>query len=302
MDVFVFMNRQVELKREAGKESTADLYRATCNRLQRFLQRPTLRFEEITSAMVDQFGEWMMQEGRPVNTVNTYLSNFRTLYNKAVRAGLCLPDVQPFSHLQLKRDVTVKRAVPVQVLERAVKLKPKVDAEMGRSIDWFIFCFMACGMAFVDLAHLTWQNVRGNELVYKRKKTGALIRIGITPGMKLIINRYARKGSRYLFPILPEKGTSHEGYKAILARHNACLRMVSELLHLSVTLTSYVARHTWATEALRNNTPVAVIKQAMGHLYEETTVIYLALLSRKTMNKANRKITRLVDDLVVMEG
>lgn len=127
MDVFVFMSRQVELKREAGKESTADLYRATCNRLQRFLQRPTLRFEEITSTMVDQFGEWMMQEGRPVNTVNTYLSNFRTLYNKAVRAGLCPPGVQPFSHLQLKRDVTVKRAVPVQVLERAVKLKPKEE-------------------------------------------------------------------------------------------------------------------------------------------------------------------------------
>ncbi len=68
--------------------------------------------------------------------------------------------------------------------------------------------------------------------------------------------------------------------------------IIGARLHLSVKLTSYVARHSWATEALRQNIPVAVISQAMGHTSEKTTRIYLAQLDQSVLNKANAKITK----------
>ena len=60
----------------------------------------------------------------------------------------------------------------------------------------------------------------------------------------------------------------------------------------------HVARHTWATEALRQNTPIAVISQALGHTSEQSTRFYLDSLDQSIMKRANRKITKVVDNLV----
>ena len=73
--------------------------------------------------------------------------------------------------------------------------------------------------------------------------------------------------------------------------------IIGARLHLSVKLTSYVPRHSWATEALRQNIPVAVISQAMGHTSEKTTRIYLAQLDQSVLNKANAKITKKAADM-----
>ena len=81
-------------------------------------------------------------------------------------------------------------------------------------------------------------------------------------------------------------------------RYNADLKIIGNYLRHPVTLTSYVARHTWATEALRQNTPIAVISQALGHTSEQSTRFYLDSLDQSIMKRANRKITKVVDNLV----
>nr|WP_046148794.1 tyrosine-type recombinase/integrase [Parabacteroides sp. HGS0025] len=61
----------------------------------------------------------------------------------------------------------------------------------------------------------------------------------------------------------------------------------------------HLARHTWATEALRQNIPVAVISQALGHTSEKTTRIYLAQLDQSVLNKANEAVTKEVGDSIM---
>lgn len=92
--------------------------------------------------------------------------------------------------------------------------------------------------------------------------------------MRLLLRKYGQKGSPYLFPVLSAGKDGHEAYKTALRKYNSLLVIIGARLHLSVKLTSYVARHSWATEALRQNIPVAVISQAMGHTSEKTTRIY----------------------------
>ena len=111
--------------------------------------------------------------------------------------------------------------------------------------------------------------------------------------MRLLLRKYGQKGSPYLFPVLSAGKDGHEAYKTALRKYNSLLAR----LHLSVKLTSYVARHSWATEALRQNIPVAVISQAMGHTSEKTTRIYLAQLDQSVLNKANAKITKKAADM-----
>ena len=286
----------IALKRSLKKDSTADMYRATHNHLRAFVGSDCLPFSSVTAAFVEHFRSGLVQAGLAVNSVNSYLSCFRAIYNSAVREELFQPSKNPFFRLRLKREITAKRALPLSVLKEACHLKLS-EPELVRSRDYYLFSFLTCGMAFVDLAHLTLDNIVGSEIVYNRRKTGTQVRVGITPGIRTLLRRYSSPDSRYLFPLLHGDG-SHEVYKASLAGHNGCLKEIGLRLHVPVRLTSYVARHSWATEALRQNIPVAVISQALGHTSEKTTRYYLDLLDQSELNKANARITRTIAELV----
>lgn len=296
-NIFVYMDFQVARKREAGKDSTADLYRVVRNRLYRFGKGASLQWTDITAAMVDDFGSSLRAEGLAVNTVNSYLSSFRALCHTALREGLPGPACDPFAGLHLKREETAKRALKIAEVNKVMQADYPAEPSLREALDLFIFSYLACGIPFVDLAYLTKKNIVGSEIVYYRHKTGALIRVGITPAMRLLLRKYGQKGSPYLFPILSAGKDGHEAYKAALRKYNSLLVIIGERLHLSVKLTSYVARHSWATEALRQNIPVAVISQAMGHTSEKTTRIYLAQLDQSVLNKANAKITKKAADM-----
>lgn len=298
-NVCIYMSQLAEKMRKAGKDSRADLYRVLYNRLHRFPKGGTLTFGRVTAAFVDDFAQSLRDEGLTVNTVNSYVGGFRALYNRAGKTGLFeIPEKSPFAHLRLRREITVKRALSSQAVCELAQMQPSASTGLRRSLDYFLFCFMACGMPFVDLAHLTCDNIVGKDIVYHRQKTGVRVQVSITPGMRMIIKRYARKDSRYLFPILPEDGGSRSYYKYQLVRYNADLKIIGNYLRHPVALTSYVARHTWATEALRQNTPIAVISQALGHTSEQSTRFYLDSLDQSIMKRANRKITKVVDNLV----
>ena len=178
------MDFQVAWKREAGKDSTADLYRVVRNRLYRFWKGASLQWTDITAAMVDDFGSSLRAEGLAVNTVNSYLSSFRALCHTALREGLPGPASDPFAGLHLKREETAKRALKIAEVNKVMQADYPGEPSLREALDLFIFSYLACGIPFVDLAYLTKKNIVGGEIVYYRHKTGALIRVGITPAMR----------------------------------------------------------------------------------------------------------------------
>ena len=300
---FPYVDALVKRKRKAGKYSTADLYRASSNWLLRFCGTADLSFDDITPGMIDRFCDWLLALGHlKTNSVNSYLSSFRAIYHTAVREELVSVNrLSPFAHLNLRQEETAKRALRIQAMEEIARMDLSVEPELQAARDFALFSFLACGMPFVDLAHLTHDNIVGDELVYNRCKTNVLVRVGITPGMRRLLDKYALTGNRYLFPVLQEEADGerlHEVYKQALHRYNGCLAEIGSRLSIPVYLTSYVFRHTWATEALRNDTPVAVISQALGHTSERTTRHYLAALDQSRLNLANEVITKGLDVLI----
>ena len=290
-------------KREAGAESTADLYRAVRNRFGRYCMKERLLLQEVTAARVAGFRVALRKEGLRVNTVNSYMSSLRAMYNAACREAGGRWKENPFAGLRLKREETKKRAVPVEVVERIAGLNLRGKPELAGAVDLALFSFMACGMPFTDLVHLTRENIQdgGRLLVYRRRKTGVLIQIGINTGMRQLIERYARPDSVYLFPVLPADAR-HETYKAALALHNRHLKEIGRLLGLAVPLTSYVFRHTWASEAYRCHVEISVISQALGHTTEKMTRNYLARLAPEEIIKANEKVSHRIEKLIGKEA
>lgn len=300
-DVFSYMETCIEKKQKLGKENTAELYHVTFARLQAFWKKPTLRWSRVTRELVDQFQAHLQEENLQTNTVNSYLSNFRAMYNDAIRNGIAtrIASVNPFMHLQLKREKTLKRAVSLKTIEQIARLDCKGSPIRRLAIDLYLFSFLACGMPFVDIARLKERNIHGNVLVYNRAKTGTRVAIGISKGMRILIERYRQKGALYLFPVLPnKKEVSHKDYKKIQRKVNECLKKIGKELNLDMKLTFYVARHTWASQAHEMDIPLASITQALGHTSEDTTLIYLAELSQEKLNKSYEKVTKSVDCIV----
>lgn len=292
-----YIEERVREKRRLGKQSTAELYRAAGNHFLQFLGNGSYRMEEITRTMVLDFGDYLKSAGLRINSINSYMSCLRAIYNAASRDRLIPPSEQSFSGLKLRREDTRKRAVSLHWMELLARMKwHKEDKDLEQAADLALFCFMACGMPFVDVLHLKKENVVGDVLTYHRQKTGIAISIRLTAGMKRILNKY-KNHSPYLFPWIGEAG-SHSQYKRLLRQYNQALRVIGWRLHIPVRLSSYVFRHTWASTAFRQHIPVSIIGKALGHTSEKTTRIYLEQLDRRELDKANQKVIDSVEKLV----
>lgn len=132
------------------------------------------------------------------------------------------------------------------------------------------------------------------EIDYYRKKTKQRLRIGLTPQLSALINKYDNN-TEYVFPILNPNSPKplYKQYRLALERVNRNLKQVGRMLGIETKLTTYVARHSWATQARRSGAPMAVISEGLGHTSEETTRIYLQKFDQSILDKVNEQLSEL---------
>lgn len=294
-----YIQKRMEYKRVMGKNSTADLYQATGHHLLAFRNGKDFPVRELTPTMVSDFQDYLQAKGLKINSVNSYMSCLRAIYNAAFNEKPFPVKIYPFRNLKLKRDITVKKPLSESMIKK-LAMANFSDPNLVLATDLALFSFMAYGMPFADMVRLTQKNIRQGWLIYNRHKTGIQIRIEITPGMRRILDKW-RMDSEYLFPIM-FPNASHSQYKALLANYNRSLVKIGEKLGIHEHLTSYVFRYTWAAEARRLHVDISVISQAMGHTSEKTTRGYLNQLDQSELDSANRTITKSINTLLVRKS
>ena len=286
-----YINAQIERKQELKKVGMAAAYKSTRSSLAKFISRPDVRMSEVDSAFVRRYEDFLYSNGSSGNTVSYYLRNLRSLYNQAVTDGYHPRGEYPFAKAQTRPAKTVKRALSRTDMQNLADLNLENEPELEFTRDLYLFSFYAQGMAFVDIAYLRKSNIRNGFIQYIRRKTGQIINIRIESCMKKIIDHYKTK-SEYIFPIITssDEKIAYRQYQNSLGYYNKQLKKISDLLGLPSPLTSYVARHTWATAARNKNIPLSVISAGMGHTSEKTTQIYLASLDNSIIDEANKFI------------
>ena len=234
-------------------------------------------------------------KGLKRNSINSYLSNLRAIYNAAVAERLVPRNREnPFCGYRFKRENTPKRALPMRNLLQLAQHDTQGNPAQQQALILSLFNFLAYGMPFIDIVHLRKENLQGNTLCYQRHKTG----------MRQILKRY-QNDTPYLFPLgqAPRgKPFTREAYKRLLSQHNQQLKQIGQALGIHQPLTSYVLRHSWASTALAHEVPVALISQAMGHTSEKTTRCYLQQLDQSTLDQANLRVIAEIEDLIIMKG
>ena len=289
-----FARQLIQELKKIGKRRTAETYTTALNSFLRFRGERDLLFEEVDSNLMVEYETFLKGINVCPNSSSFYMRNLRAIYNRAVERELTVQRY-PFKHVYTGVDKTVKRAVPLKVIRRIRDLDLTLSPVLDYARDLFMFSFYTRGMAFVDMAYLQKKNLKDNVLTYRRKKTGQLLSIRWEDCMENIVDQYSSLSSPFLFSIIKEPtGNTRKQYHNALTLINHNLKAIGKELGLTLPLTMYVARHSWASIARDEGIPISVISEGMGHDSESTTQIYLASLETQVIDKANKKILKLL--------
>lgn len=292
-DSFLLFTRNliVQLK-QIGKMRTAETYTCALNSFIRFQGETDLLWEAVDSNLMIEYEVYLKAEGVCPNTSSYYMRSLRAIYNRAVEKELTIQRY-PFKHVYTGIDKTVKRAVPVTVIRQIRNLNLEHNPMLDYARDIFMFSFYTRGMSFVDMAYLKKKDLHNGILSYRRQKTNQQLFIKWEKPMQEIIDKYDTTGTPYLLPIIKDVGKDERRqYKNASHLVNCKLKKIGIQLGLTIPLTTYVARHGWASIAKSKNIPISTISEAMGHDSENTTRIYLASLNTSVIDKANSLIIK----------
>lgn len=288
-----YINAQIERKQELKKVGMAAAYKSTRSSLAKFIGCPDVRMSEVDLAFVRRYEDFLYSNGASGNTVSYYLRNLRSLYNQAVTDGYHPRGEYPFAKAQTRPAKTVKRALSRTDMQNLADLNLENEPELEFTRDLYLFSFYAQGMAFVDIVLLKKTDICNGVLTYSRHKSKQLIRIVVTPQMQGVIDKYNTE-NEYLFPIISgEYASGYQKYRLALGRINRHLKKIAVVADIEVPLTTYTARHTWATLARDYGAPISVISAGLGHTSEEMTRVYLKDFDVSMLNQVNSIVTNL---------
>lgn len=294
---------------EENRYRTAAAYQSTMRRIIRFNSNKDFPLDKITADYIESFERHLFNQRLSLNTISFYMRNLRAIYNRAIADKVLLMNLDnPFVKVFTGVKTTPKRALSKEEinqvysldLEYVFKDKNKLQGqkqELEQSRDLFLFSFHTRGMSFVDIALLKKTDIKNGILSYCRKKTGQQLEIKISQALRRIINKYSKQteDSPYVFPIInDQKKDQYKQYLSALSKQNRYLKIIQELSGVSKTISSHVARHTWATIAKEENLPIWTISESLGHSSVKTTYIYLASINRTKLDEANEIVARAV--------
>lgn len=300
-DFLAFMEMQISEKNSYQKCKTALNYGSAYRSFVSFLRIKervlSLTFSEVTSELIRRYEFYLIEERKiRRNSSSFYIRILRAVFHKGLAYyDLNLPN--PFRSVYAGVDTTVKRAVDINAITKLIRYQSE-NKQLNFTKDAFLFCFLARGMAFIDFVKLQKSDCRNGRIIYRRSKTRRLLSVKVDAMMVEIINRYADPKSDYLFPVMKTPTFSQLAYEKALQHYNYHLRKLAEEIGVD-NLTSYVARHSWATQASRLHIPTRVISESMGHSNERVTAIYLASLDNHEIDMANKKVLDKIKESLV---
>lgn len=298
-NTLLIKNAIKEFSESCKAERTKSIYLQTLIKIESMYDTSSLYFADINSKWLREWESKMHNGGLSTNAISVHLRNLRAVFNRAIDDDIISQDLYPFRKFKIKSEKTAKRSLSVDEL-RQLRDYP-CEPHLCKYRDYFMLIFYLMGINLVDLSRLA--SIENGRIEYKRAKTGRLYSIKIEPETLAIIEKY--KGKNQLLDIVDRTSDYHN----FLARMNEGLKSIGEVeyvannaknpLHvkrnkkdikpLFPNLSTYWARHTWATIAASLDIPKETIAAALGHGQNSITDIYIDF-DQKKVDEANRMV------------
>lgn len=282
---------------ELGKTGNRRTYKASFNCLRRFTaNKLDILFSDIDVAWLNRYEEWFRQRDCKETFMSVQFRTLRSAYNKAMAAKATSSKNYPFAEFKVSKFnvKTKKRALMKEDVMKIITtetINPTSIRTLARS--FFTFSYLCAGIPFVDFANLKPDNIIKGKLSYVRQKTHGEINVMICEQAMGIIAKYAPycKEAKYLFPVFDARIHKTPQQKAnrinkVCNQVNKELKVLAAELDIDAEITTYVARHSFATILKRSGVNIGIISELMGHADLTTTEIYLDGFDEKQVEQA----------------
>ena len=243
-----YANSRVEKLQDEGRYDAANKLKMYLRKFIAYLCKSEVPFKDFDSLLIRNYHTWLKNQELGRNTISLYIRNLKRVYRLAVESGLA-DECHPFEGMDVsyhvkkeKNGLTLAEVKHMRDLDLSSEHPSIVFAR-----DIFLFSVYARGIRSDDIFRLTRKNIQDGQLTYRQHITGKEISIPWEPALQEIADRYRRKGTARLFPVITAKAP-HEQWKqydSLLHRINYSLKKLGEIMGLGYPLNLTVARHSW---------------------------------------------------------
>lgn len=286
----------IDKLKKAGRIGTAESYQQSLNSLKAFVKSGGKRtnisgipFESITPDFLNRYESWMLERGKSKTTVGIYLRALRAIFNVAIEEGDIDKALYPFSRrkYQVPAGRNIKKALSKDALKNLFNYPTEGNEYAEKARDFWFLSYLCNGMNIRDIAELKGKNVSEEVISFVRTKTERTTKgntkpivVPITGFIRQMIAKYGTPNTStedYLFPIL-KTGMSEEKKRAAVKNFtrfiNQHLKPLAKAAGLSEEISTYWARHSFTTMAIRNGASMEMIQESLGHNDLKTTMNY----------------------------
>jgi integrase/recombinase XerD len=293
---FEYAERQIQELITSNRIGTARSYKEVVSVVRKYRKGRDLRFQEITFSFLNNFEVNHISKGNGLNGLAVYMRTIRAIFNKAIKEGLVNKEAYPFDDYKIRTEPTEKRALDWPLLQSVISLKLQPGHRCFNARNYFLASYMMYGMNFTDMAFLRKTDIKNGRILYRRRKTAKLYDVKITDSLTSLLSQYDNPESEYVFPII-KRDSPYQQAKDIQwarKRYNKKLKEIADLCGIEQNLTSYVSRHSFATQAMLKHVPINAISTMLGHSSLKTTEVYLKSLPTNILDEYNEQITAMV--------
>lgn len=283
-----------ELKEEK-RIGTAVSYECAKASLEKF--KAGLKYADITPALLRKYENWMNENGNSQTTVGIYLRSLRTIFNRASIDKALYPFGEKKGKYSIPTGRNIKKALNLQEIGKIYHYQPSQGSTAEMARDYWLFMYLCNGMNVKDFCLLKHKNIEGDILTFQREKTKRSKReqlptvVSLKPEAKAIISKWGQRSvspETYIFPHLHKSMTAEQerqNVQQLTKTINKYMKAIARELELSKPVTTYFARHSFATVLKNSGASMEFISEALAHSSQQTTKSYLSGFEQEAIHK-----------------
>lgn len=292
--LFPFWEEIVAEMKLAGRMGNASMYEETMKSVKQFCRFKKIKFGDITNSFLNKYEAWLRSRGGTDGGISIKQRTLRALYNKAIERNIIKDINHPFKTYKISKlkGKGIKKALDFDQVNKIIDLDLSEHPQLTDARNYFVFSFYTRGMNYTDMMVLKWKDIDGTTISYIRNKTKGRFVITILPPVQEILHHYKLNAlpTKYVFPILLRDGLTpaqiDHRKKKTLAKYNRDLKEIANLCGINKSLSSYVARHSFANCLKQKGVATDIIGESLGHKDLTTTQVYLKELGSTVLDDA----------------
>ncbi|MDA1122584.1 MAG: site-specific integrase [Bacteroidetes bacterium] len=306
-DLIAVFTDYINKLNESGRAGTASSYQNARNSIIKYIGEGRKRpFVSITPEWLEKYEKAMKLKGNSLTTIGIYTRSLRTIFNIAIRDGIVSSESYPFGKgkYQIPATQNTKKALNKLELKQIFEHKPDAGTWEETAHDIWMFSYLCNGANIKDICRLKNKNLSEKSITFLRAKTE---RTAVKKLKNIVASRtdqinaiLKRQGTRslnqdqFVFPFLDgSESPQREQAKIrqVVKNINKWMGIIGAGLELKSKITTYTARHSFATILKRGGAPTEYISESLGHSNLKTTESYLDSFEDETKEKFANMLT-----------